>query len=235
MKKTLILLVIITPLSLQAVSLTGQQTATNEWTYTLTFDPFDNYSICQPSTTITLAGLSHVVGAAPPTTTDLPGSLDEINTNWTAEVLADGLGARWTHLGSGTGNWSDPRHVYGFRVFANGATNGPVFLSTSGISLDTGCPLPDGANRDITSYVEGPTDTNTVAVGLSPQNPPLTGNFAITVIGTPGRTYRLQAASVLPATNWDDVFSFTLPFPITNIVDVTATNFPIRFYRVTSP
>lgn len=230
------LLLLVAPLWLQAVSMTGEQTATNEWTYTLTFDPMDNYSICQSTTTITLVGLARVVGAAPPTTTDLPGTyFDEINTNWTAEVLAGGLGVRWTHVGGGTGNWGEPRHIYGFRVYANGATNGEAAVSTSGVSLDTACPLPDDAKRDITAYVLGPTDPDTVAVALLPQSPPVTDRFVITVIGTPGRTYRLQGTSVLPATKWEDVLSFTQLSPITKIEDVAATNFPMRFYRVASP
>ena len=233
--KTLPLLLLLAPLSLLAVSFTGQQTSSNEWTYTLTFDPYDNYSICQPTATITIQGLSHVVGAAPPNGTDLPGTaFEQTNTNWPPEILAGGTGVRWTHVGPGTGNFAVPRYVYGFRIVAV-ATNGAALLSTSGFSLDTACPLPDSAKRDITTYVLGPTDPNTGAVAFVPQSTPLTNSFAITVIGTPGRTYRLQGTTVFPTTNWEDVLSFTLLTPTTNIVDAAVTNHTMRFYRVASP
>ena len=239
MKSALMVLFLVAPFNVWAVSLTGRQTAPNEWTYTLTFDPLDNYSICQPTTTITLTGLFHVVSATAPTSTDLPGTFfDQINTNWIPEVLAGGSGVRWTHVGPGTGNWDEPRQIYGFRVIANDAINGSVFLSTSGVSLDVStqdnlCGVT-GVNRDIASSVDGPVDAYDVAVSLSVQNLHLTNGFAITVIGTPGFNYILQAASVLPTTNWNDVLSFTLFTSITNIVDATATNFPVRFYRAKS-
>ena len=49
---------------------------------TLTFAPLDNYSIFQPTTTITLTGLFGVTTAAGPTSTDFPqGNLDTTNLN----------------------------------------------------------------------------------------------------------------------------------------------------------
>src|SRR6516165_7442377 len=119
-----ILAILVAPLSAQAVFITGQQTAVNEWTYNLTFASLDNYSIFQPATTITLTGLFGVVSAAGPTSTDFPPPLDEINRDWSAEVLGGGTGVRWTHVGAGTGNFLDERHIFEFRVFADGATDG---------------------------------------------------------------------------------------------------------------
>jgi hypothetical protein len=61
------------------------------------------------------------------------------------------------HIGAGTGNSTDERHIFGFRVFANGATNGVVSLAMSGFSRDTNNPLPDGTfGVDIRGSVAGP-------------------------------------------------------------------------------
>jgi hypothetical protein len=160
MKRTLIVAILVNlfaPLSARAVMITGQQTAVNEWTYTLTFAPLDNYSIFQPTTTITLTGLFGVIDATGPTDTDFPPYIDEISRDWTAEVLNGGTEVRWTHIGPGTGNFGDERHIFGFQVYANGATGGLVSLATSGFSRDTNNALPDGTfNVDITGSVAGP-------------------------------------------------------------------------------
>jgi hypothetical protein len=152
-------LLLMGPVDAQAAIITGQQISANEWTYDLTFAPLDNYSIFQPTTTITLTGLFGVVNAEGPTSTDFPpGFLDTLNLDWTAAVLNGGTEVQWTHVGGGTGNFSDERHIFGFRVFADGATNGLVSLMTSGLSRDTNNPLPNGTfNLDITESVAGPT------------------------------------------------------------------------------
>ena len=136
----------------------GTQVTPTEWSYDLTFAPLDNYSIFQPTTTITLTGLFGVTTAAGPTSTDFPeGNLDTTNLNWTAQVLADGTEVQWTHVGPGTGNFDTDKHVFGFRVFADGAVNGLVTVASSGISRDTHDPLPDGSfNLDFTGTVAGP-------------------------------------------------------------------------------
>jgi hypothetical protein len=158
MKTILSLGLLLIPLGMRAVSLTGAQTAPSQWTYTLTFAPLDNYSIFQPNTTITLTNLFGVTNAAGPTSTDFPSPyIDQVNTNWTAEVLHGGTEVRWTHVGGGTGNFSTEQNVFGFRVFANGAADGLVSLATSGFSRDKNNPLPDGLfNLDITGLVAGP-------------------------------------------------------------------------------
>ena len=151
--------------SVQAVEITGQQIAANEWTYDLTFAPLDNYSVFPEDTqssnitTITLTGLFGVVGAAGPTSTDFPanGFIDVINLNWTPLVLNGGTEVQWTHVGPGTGNFDTEQHVFGFQVFANGARDGLVAVATSGMSRDTPNPLPDGSfNLDIIGSVAGP-------------------------------------------------------------------------------
>jgi hypothetical protein len=151
--------------SVQAVEFTGQQIAANEWTYDLAFAPLENYSVfpvvTQSSniTTITLTGLYGVVGAAGPTSTDFPanGFIDVINLNWTPHVLNGGTEVQWTHVGPGTGNFDTEKHVFGFQVFANGATDGLVAVATSGMSRDISDRLPDGSfNLDITGFVPGP-------------------------------------------------------------------------------
>ena len=158
MKATLALALVLVSCASWAVTVTGQQTAPMEWTYILTFAPLDNYSIFQDNTTITLDGLFGVTGASGPTSTDFPSPyIDEINRDWTAQVLNGGTGVQWTHFGPGTGNFPTEQHVFGFQVFASGAIDGLVYLTTSGFSRDISDPLPDGTfNLDITGMVDGP-------------------------------------------------------------------------------
>src|SRR5215475_9961309 len=107
----------------QAVTWTLVQAGPTKWTYTLTFDPFDNYSIFQANTTITMNGLTGVTGAAAPTSTDFTGALDTLNLAWTPQVLNGGTTVVWTHIGSGTGNFGTTKHVFGFSITAPAAPN----------------------------------------------------------------------------------------------------------------
>jgi hypothetical protein len=161
LKRVLLPVMVSLPLCLRAVTFSGAQTAATEWTYTLTYAPLDNYSIFDAMTTITLTGLAGVTGADGPVSTDFPSAfIDQINTNWIAEVLDGGTAVRWTHIGPGTGNWDIDKHVFGFRVHATGAMNGSVSLITSGFSRDTSNPLPDGTfDVDITGTANGPVAT----------------------------------------------------------------------------
>ena len=154
------LTVLMTAAVSEAVSLSLSSVGGGVWTYILTYDPLDNYSIFQPSTTITLSGLSGVTNAAGPTSTDFDpsgGPLDLINLDWTPAVLAGGTAVSWTHIGAGTGNFPEAKHVFGFTIVAPGAQTGPVALVTDGFSRDTSNPLPDGSfDLDISTEALGP-------------------------------------------------------------------------------
>jgi hypothetical protein len=114
------------------------------WTYTLTYDPLDNYN--QPSTivfptTITLSGLFGVTSAGGPTSTDfLPvgGLLDTVNQHWTPTVLNGGTTVVWANEDddAGTGNFGDPKHVLCFTIVSDGIP-GDVSLDTNGFATDT--------------------------------------------------------------------------------------------------
>jgi hypothetical protein len=137
-----------------AVQFTGTQTAPGEWTYTLTYDLNDNYSVCQASTTITLSGFVGVTQALAPTSTDFPNpGLDAINLLWTPQVLSGGTTVTWNHAGGGTGNFGIALHVFGFKVIAPGASTGTVTVATSGFALDGACPAPV---LDISGSTAGP-------------------------------------------------------------------------------
>ena len=140
-----------------AVSFDSNQIGPNEWTYDLTFDPLDNYSIFQQFTTIKLTGLCGVTDAMGPIDNDFPIGNFLNNLDWTAEVLNGGTTVVWTHDGPGTGNFSDERHTFGFKINSN-SPNGQVDLMTDGFSRDDTDPLPDGTfDLDITGLVQGPT------------------------------------------------------------------------------
>ena len=144
----------------EAVDFRGSQTAPGEWTYTLTYHPMDNYSICQPNTTITISGLADVTEAYGPTSTDFPNPFgDQVNLQWIPEVLNGGTTVRWTHYGPGTGNWPIDLHVFGFKVLAPGATNGTISVTTDGFAYDS----PECPDRDNVGTSNGPTDAATVA------------------------------------------------------------------------
>src|SRR3954470_3830640 len=118
-----------------AVNIVGRQTASNEWTYDLTFAPFDNFSITQANTTITISGLCGVVSVSPPLSNDFPEGLNARNLEWTP-TNNGGTSVTWTKVGSGTGNFGEDKHIYGFKIQANGAQNGTATLATSGVALD---------------------------------------------------------------------------------------------------
>lgn len=146
-----------------AVHFTLSQAGPPTWTYTLTFDPEDNYSVSQTNTTITLNGLSGVTAAGGPTSDTFPaGALNTSNLAWTPQVLNGGTTVVWTKVGGGTGNFATAQYVYGFSVTAAGASNGTVSYATSGMSRDAGNPLPGGGfNLDISGAIGGPGGTVT--------------------------------------------------------------------------
>jgi hypothetical protein len=148
-----------------AVSFTNTQAGPNTWVYTLTFAPEDNYSVTQPSTTITLTGLAGVTSATGPTSTDFPnGNPAVINLSWTAQVVNGGTTVVWTHAGGGTGNFNSVQHVYGFSITAE-APNGTAALATNGFSRDINYPLPGGGfGLDIIGNAVGPANTTSVVL-----------------------------------------------------------------------
>ena len=142
-----------------AASFVGTQTGPNEWTYTLTYDPDDNYGIseCGSGTaTITLSGLVGVVDATAPESTDFdpPGGFaDMVNLAWIPQVSGDGTVVTWTHEGSGTGNFDVAKHVFGFKVITETAVpNGNVRVASDGFSVD----IPSCADRDFVMTTNGP-------------------------------------------------------------------------------
>ena len=134
-----------------AVHWTGSQTAPGTWTYTLQIDPEDNFDISQPTTTITMTGLSGVTAAGPPTSSDFPNPIGTQILAWTPQVLNGGTQVVWSISSGGTGNFPTVQHVYGFTITAPGASNGTVPFATSGFQVDSNGPI-----RDISGTVAGP-------------------------------------------------------------------------------
>ncbi len=126
------------------------------WTYTLTYDPLDNYAIpgLASTATIRLTGLSGVTSAGLPTSTDFDDAwISNLNKAWSPTVLDGGTAVEWTHIGPGTGNFDVPKHVFGFTVTAPGAVTGTAHVVTNGFSTD----IDRGAfDRDISAAVAGP-------------------------------------------------------------------------------
>jgi hypothetical protein len=152
-----------------AVQFTLESHVGNVWTYTLTYDPLDNYN--QPTTggiptTITLSGLGGVQAAGPPTSTDFDppgGLLDLWNLDWQPTVLNGGTRVVWendgTPSGTGTGNFDNAKHVYGFTIISS-ADPGNVQLDTDGFGIE------DGADTDVVGGVAtGPAPEPDSAAG----------------------------------------------------------------------
>ena len=142
----------------QAASFVGTQTGPNEWTYTLTYDPQDNYGIAAcgaPQATVTLSGLIGVVSATAPVSTDFDDpDINAINLAWAPQVLNGGTVVRWTHIGPGTGNWDIPKHVFGFKVITSTAPgSGVVNTASDGFSVDD---APLCVDRDFVATTIGP-------------------------------------------------------------------------------
>ena len=146
----------------QAASFVGTQTGPNEWTYTLTYAPGDNYAVCPAPgnvATITLSGLLGVVNATQPTS--MTNGLPPGNLDWIPQVSGGGTTVTWTHQGSGTGNFGVPMQVFGFKVITTGAvTNGTVNAASTGFSIDvsvTGpCPVQPADDRNFSAATNGP-------------------------------------------------------------------------------
>jgi hypothetical protein len=64
-----------------------------------------------------------------------------------------------------------------------------------------------------------------------------TGNFSFTLTGTAGQSYSVLASTnvALPLANWQVLTSGILPASSYVFEDLTATNYPIRFYRTSNP
>lgn len=142
--------------SAHAVGFSLAQQSGDTWTYTLTYDPLDNYAIpgVEDRATIRLSGLSGVVAATGPTSTDYDNAHgNDINLRWTAEVLNGGTEVLWTHIGPGTGNYEVPLHVFGFSVIAPGQVSGEGLFQTTGFSTDIDRGLID---RDVLGAVTVP-------------------------------------------------------------------------------
>ena len=149
----LLLVVIVTLSSGAAIAaqFSGSQTDSATWTYTLTFDPQDNYT-CQDPTTITVSGLTGVTAAGGPTATDFPTDfLNDGNLLWTAQVLEEGTRVVWTAPDFGTGNMPDAYKVFGFTITANAYSGSAPFV-TDGFATDVQC-----VDRDASGNVAGPT------------------------------------------------------------------------------
>jgi hypothetical protein len=184
----------------QAVQWTLASAVGHTWTYTLTFDPLDNYSIYQANTTITMSGLYGVTNAGAPTSTDFPSN-GALQLLWTPQVLNGGTSVVWTHVGSGTGNFSQTLHVFGFTITAPSAVSGNVSFATSGMSLDAGSQssvtstratgnarrnvsvagIPLGSNLDISGTVLGPALAGSGSFASAPAMSPFA--LLVTALG----------------------------------------------------
>ena len=180
----------------EAADFEGVQTGPNEWTYTLTYDPLDNYAVCPAPgnvATIMLSGLQGVVGATAPTSTDFDppgGALDTVNLAWAPAVSGGGTVVTWTHIGSGTGNFGVAKHVFGFKLFtATPMANGTVNVDSEGFSHDvsvTGpCPVQPADDRDFSRTTNGPV-TLLAGIDIQPSsfNCRRNGNMPVAILGS---------------------------------------------------
>jgi hypothetical protein len=91
-------------------------------------------------------------------------------------------------------------------------------------------------------------DTSSLAVNgtlkVVPSAPALSGttflpdgNIAFTLTGTSGQAYSVFASTnvALPLSNWTLLSSGNLPAATAVFTDLTATNYPMRFYRTSTP
>ena len=135
------------------------------WTYTLTFDPFDNCNLFVSPSTITMTALSGVTAAGTPTGSDFPvGALDTNNRNWVPVVSGGGTKVVWTNTTCGTGNFGSAKHVTGFTITAAASPNRTAPFVTTGMAKDTGI-----ANSvDIVGFIAGPSAAAAPPVPFQP-------------------------------------------------------------------
>lgn len=63
----------------------------------------------------------------------------------------------------------------------------------------------------------------------------ISGGFQLSAIAQPGYSYTLQSSLSSTSPIWTNVYTFTSTQAVTSILDSTASNRPISFYRITSP
>ena len=136
------------------------------WTYTLTYTDYDNMGFQDSGihATISLTGLHGVTAVQGPTSTDFPyQNLNDIQLAWEGAVLDGGSAVTFTMPleRSGTGNFHDARHVFGFTLIAPGAVEGAITLATNGFYYGlypSGTPgaLDPANDRDIIKLIAGP-------------------------------------------------------------------------------
>ena len=168
------------PLTVNAVQFSWAAYEPGVWTYTLTYDPYDNYSVSQATTTITLSGLYGVTAATGPSSTDfIQTELNDTNLLWTPQVSGDGTSVVWTHVGPGTGNFDVSKHVFGFQIFSDAIMTALVPLVTDGFARDIQEPanIFDGRDLDIATVAYGPAPLETV---------PEPGSLALLGLGLAG-------------------------------------------------
>jgi hypothetical protein len=109
----------------------------------------------------------------------------------------------------------------------NAGSIGPVTL---GISIQTGCSAVGTANIAIAGIVQ-PVTPGPMTIDLLPD-----GRTRVKASGSPGQSYRIEAAADLAAPLWSTLLT-TNPGPsgIFELIDGDAPNFPARFYRCVAP
>jgi hypothetical protein len=129
------------------------------WSYTLTYVDYENmsdvYSGIPP--TITLSGLYGVTGVTGPTSTDFGPFIEASQLQWFGTVLDGGTKVVFTiPTGTGTGNFSDERHVFGFTLIAPDTMEGDVDVVTTGFFYEGPIDEIDHESRDISKVIRGP-------------------------------------------------------------------------------
>ena len=153
--------------------------------------------------------------------------------DWTTQVVAGGVHYN-SAVAFGAGTWvvvGDSSHIAystDTLVWTQSELPSPnPFPNLRGVAYGKGTFVVVGGGE---IWQSDPLPTARLMAGaLSGQG------LALTITGEEGLSYRLQAATDLPSTNWTDLLTFTNTAPTTNFVDTDATNFNRRFYRVVPP
>jgi len=153
-------------------------------------------------------------------TDTLPSGTTLVSSNATlGSVYRDGLQISWA-----VGNLTNTAGAKLTLTVQTPTVSGDI-LNYAIVQADTPDPNPDDDAASVTVTVAPPTPPQLSAVaGLT------AGTFHFTITNPSGNAYVVQASTNLQT--WVPIYTNPAPPAVTNFIDVNATNFPYRFYRV---
>jgi fibronectin type 3 domain-containing protein len=147
-------------------------------------------------------------------------SLGSVTLTWNPST-SPGIASYNIYAGSASSVYTNKISVRGStNVVITGLIPGAMYYFTSTAVNIT------GSESQFSNEIAISVPTNQISASLAAENPPASGEFALSVNGRAGCNYVVQVSSNLAG--WTSIETNTAPF---TFVDVNASQFSQRFYR----